>query len=186
MRTGPLTGGEVNESVRVASASGAEYVIRRAPEGLPDWHPSVEGQVAAMDMARRAGIPVPEVTYAEGRVLAYRYVDGEAIRPERCSPTLAREVGRLHGLLHERRGDGLGPVQGDGHSPKWSDDVVFRDMGGWAERLLALADPAPLRKPDIEAAAELLLSHQPTPRSRLVHGDASPGNTIVAGGAWRP
>ena len=149
---------------------------------MADWHPTVDGQVAAIEMARRAGVPVPDVLYASGRVLAYRYVQGASIRPGACPPEMARRVGRLHGRLHRIVGDGLGPVVADGRSARWSADAVFRDVGAWAERLLSAPDPSPIGKEDVEAAASLMLAHRPETEARLVHGDASPANTIVAAG----
>jgi aminoglycoside phosphotransferase (APT) family kinase protein len=174
-----LRGGEVNETVRVATTSGKRFVVRRAPENVADWYATIPGQVATMELARGVGVPVPEVVSASERILVYRYVEGTPIAPSACEPHLARAVGHVHGRLHGVRGDGCGPVQVDGRSPGWSGDVAFRDVRVWADRLLVLPDPNPLSTPDVEAAAELLSAYAPAPASRLLHGDASPGNTIV-------
>ena len=179
----PLTGGEVNEAYLVTSTAGARVVCRRAREEVADWHPTVEGQVAAMRLASEAGVPVPEVTFAEGRVLAYRYVDGAPAAPGQVTWSLARDVGRLHGLLHRRVGDGVGPVQADGSSAKWPADVAFGDVPRWVARLLA--DPACSgARRDVERAAAMIAAAQPKmrPRARLLHGDVSPANTILDGG----
>lgn len=176
----PLVGGEVNETYLVTSTTGERVVCRRAPESVADWHPTVEGQLAAIRLAREAGLPVPEVVFSSGRVLAYRYVDGAPPRPSDVTPTLARKVGRLHGLLHRQVGDGVGPVQADGTSAKWPVDVAFREVPRWVERLFA--QPALSgRRSEIEAAAALATAYEPMAQSRLLHGDASPTNTILEG-----
>lgn len=177
-----LAGGEINETYLVTSTSGDRVVCRLAPEVVADWHPDVEGQVAAMRLAREAGVPVPEVVFHSGRVLAYQYVVGAPPTPPEVTPMLAREVGRLHGLLHRHGGDGVGPVQADGTSARWPIDVAFRDVPGWVEQLLAqpaLSD----RAASLEAAANLVAGYHPHSQSRLLHGDVSPANTIVNGGA---
>lgn len=176
-----LVGGEVNETYLVTSTSGDRVVCRRAPEAVADWHPAVEGQVAAMQLAGGLGVPVPEVLYSSGRVLAYRYVDGAPPMPADVTPMLAREVGRLHGLLHRHVGDGFGPVQADGTSAKWPVGVTWREVPRWVEGLLAQPDLAG-RRSTIEEAAALVAAYAPKPQSRLLHGDVSPGNTILHGG----
>lgn len=170
--------GEVNETFRVILASGQDLVIRRCPEHVADWHATVRGQVAAMDLAREVGVPVPEVVYAEGRVLAYRFVRGASLAGGATSPELAREAGTVHGRLYNVRGDGLGPVQPDGRSPGWTAEVVFGGVAAWADRLRAASGLGPISRTDVDAAVGLLETRPPV-EARLLHGDASPGNTIV-------
>ena len=176
-----LGGGEVNETYLVTATSGERVVCRRAPEAVADWHPAVEGQVAAMHLAGGLGVPVPEVVFSSGRVLAYRYVDGAPPSPPDVTPILAREVGRLHGLLHRHVGDGVGPVQADGTSARWPVEVTWREVPRWVEGLLAQPDLAG-RRATIEEAAALVAAYAPEPQSRLLHGDVSPANTILDGG----
>jgi aminoglycoside phosphotransferase (APT) family kinase protein len=175
-----LDGGEVNETLQVTCASGSTLVARRAPAHVADWHPTIEGQVAAIERARAVGVPAPEVVYAKGRVLAYRHVAGEAPTGASVTPELAREIGRVHGLLHAVRGDGVGPVQADGTSAGWDARVAFAEVDQWVDRLRERRTV--LRQADVEAAAALLRSYDVPPTSRLLHGDASPGNTVVREG----
>lgn len=175
----PLAGGEVNETLLVRDGSGRRFVVRRAPEQVADWHPTIDGQVAAIDLARRAGVPVPEVVAASGRVLAYRYVEGRRLDGATVRPDEARATGRMHGLLHAVTGDGVGPVQADGRSARWPPDVAFADVAAWVEDLGRGGHPIPVD--DLEAAADLVSRHAGPAPSCLLHGDAGPANTIVAG-----
>lgn len=176
----PLAGGEINETFRVTCGT-ADLVVRRAPEPVADWHATVEGQRAAMALARRAGVPVPDVRYASGRILVYDYVTGRPLAESQCA-AFAAGAGRLHGLLHTVDGDGTGPVQADGSSARWTEDVFFAGVDTWVAKLTGMP-ASPVGRADVEAARSLLEHYKPEHRRRLVHGDASPFNLLAKDGA---
>lgn len=188
----PLTGGDLNESVVITTRDDDVLVARRPLRGESPWGPTVAGQVSAHRLARSCGVPVPEVVASEPGGMIYRYVPGRAISPGMAlhalegedhsaaeTPEIARAAGRMYGLLHNRQGTGLGPVQPDGSDPGWSADAYYRVVA--AAQLLERRPPG-VDPQDVEAAAEIIVARAPEPRSRLVHGDASPANTLVSGG----
>ena len=188
----PLIGGDLNESVVVTLRDGRRLVARRPLREDSPWAPTVAGQVAAHQLARSCGAPVPEIVASEPGGMIYRYVHGEVVGPgitlggltgpdhtSAEAPEIAAAAGRVYGLLHARRGEGLGPVQPDGSAPGGSPDAFYRIAA--AEQLLERRPPG-IAIDDIERAAEIVVSRAPAPRPRLVHGDASPANTLVADG----
>ena len=188
----PLLGGDLNESAVVTLDSGELFVARRPLREDSPWAPTVEGQVAAHRLAVSCGVPVPEVVASDPGGMIYRYVPGEVVSPGMQlhaldgpdhsgseTPEIARAAGLVYGRLHGVRGSGLGPVQPDGSHAEWMPSAYYRVVA--AEQLLERKPPG-IAPADIELAAEIIVSRAPEPRSRLVHGDASPANTLVVGG----
>lgn len=95
------------------------------------------------------------------------------------TPEIAWAAGLVYGRLHALKSSGLGPVQPDGSHAGWMPGAYYRVVA--AEQLLERGPPG-IAPVDIELAAEIIVGRAPEPRSRLVHGDASPANTLVAGG----
>jgi aminoglycoside phosphotransferase (APT) family kinase protein len=172
-----LAGGEVNATYRVRSGEEA-FVLRYQLAAPADWHPSVEGQVAALALARDAGVPVPEVVFSSPEVLIYHYIPGTMPTEDRTDPILAFQAGALHGRLHRIRGTGIGPVQADGSSPDWPEESAIREVPSWADRL-SRHPSSPMAPEEVEEAASLVLDHWSPQNHRLLHGDASIWNTLV-------
>lgn len=188
----PLLGGDLNESALITLRSGEILVARRPLREESPWGPTVRGQVAAQRLASSCGVPVPEIVATDAEGMIYRYVPGAVISPGMAlhalwgpdhsaaeTPEIARVAGRSYGLLHAHQGRGLGPVQPDGSDPGWTADAYSRVVA--AAQLLERR-PAGIAPDDIELAAEVISTRAPEPRSRFVHGDASPANTIVGDG----
>ena len=188
----PLLGGDLNECVLVTLVDGDLLVARRRLRAESLWGPTIEGQVTALRLAGACGVDVPEVVASDDTGMIYRYVPGEVIGPgvrlgsvdgrngpDRDgpeTPEVAAAAGRIYGRLHALHGEGLGPVQPDGSAAGWSADAYYRVAA--AEQLLARTPP-PIAAKVVERAAEIMVSRAPIPRSRFVHGDASPANTLV-------
>jgi aminoglycoside phosphotransferase (APT) family kinase protein len=186
-----LVGGDLNESVIVELVNEDRFVARHPRRPASPWAPNVAGQVAAHQLASEQGVPVPEIIGFDEVGLVYRYVSGRSIssgvalhrppvQPASETPDLAYNAGLIYGRLHQRVGRGLGPMQADRSDPAWPPASYFQALPQQAERLLArdLTDGA-LAAADIEATLALLTQHPIASRSRLVHGDASPANTLV-------
>jgi hypothetical protein len=136
---------------------------------------------------------VPEIVGYDADGLIYRYVPGRSISPgvtlnrdgDRSAdgvetPTLARRAGLTYGLLHLQRGRGLGAMQSDGGDPDWPPEAFFRVVPEQAARLLAQrSSETGISAADVETAAAILTRERWLSRSRLVHGDASPANTLI-------
>ncbi len=177
----PLEGGVFNISALVSTSLGS--IVLRSPRYLGDWNASPLGQRAAMELVRAAGLPVPEVIYADEDILAYLYVPGEAMTAAHAASGLAEQAGELFGRMHAIAAEGVGPVQPDGSSPDWPSSSYFGTAPDEIDRLLNTFDEAwGIRRADLELAAGLL-STPPILSGALVQGDAGPGNLVVADAA---
>ncbi|HUS61394.1 MAG TPA: phosphotransferase [Acidimicrobiales bacterium] len=177
----PLTGGEVNAAYRVRTAS-EDLVVRWVRGERASWHPDLAGEVAAMRLAATIGVPCPVVRFYDDEVLVTDYIEGAPMTEQQAASGLALEAGRLFGQLHAHIGRGCGPVQADGSDPGWPTNVFTQSVASEAEEVLARAErlPAELDPSDVATAAELVEGLDLPLRARLVHGDASLTNTLVA------
>ncbi len=187
---GPLVGGDLNDSVVVEIAGGERLVVRRPRAPGSPWLPTVGGQVAAHRLAQECGVPVAQIVATSQEGIVYRYVPGQPIGPgialgadpsgSTIPPLLAEKAGATYGLLHARRGRGLGAIQPDGSASGWPEEGYFDVTVDRATRILQLgADSLGLNQVDLETASEILSNRRPAVRSRFIHGDASPANTII-------
>lgn len=179
-RADALEGGELNETLLVTT--GADRFVARRPLHHLRWQAPLLGQAAAIERLRQASVPVPELVHVDDELMVHRFVPGHAMTEAEADGGLGRRVGELLAAMHAMEGDGLGPVQPDGTSPGWSSAAYFDEIPGQVERLLATFDERwGIRREDVEGAGALL-ANPPALRSRLVHGDAGPGNVVVDGG----
>jgi aminoglycoside phosphotransferase (APT) family kinase protein len=178
----PLAGGEIHTVVRVTTTVD-DLVVRLERSEPPDWHPTQDGEIAAMRLAEQAGVRTPTVVTADPGLLIYRHVNGRPLADadSEAAGKLARQAGREFGRLHSIHGNGLGPVQADGSNPGWPPDTFIQSVPTEAASLRALPDRLDLEL--VDAGVELIDQLRPTMRSRLVHGDASPTNVIIHGNA---
>ena len=187
---GPIVGGDLNDSVLVKIAGGDRLVVRRPRAPGSPWLATVAGQVAAHRLACECGVPVAQIVASSQDGLVYRYIPGQTIGPgmtlgavpsgSTTSRLLAEKAGATYGLLHARHGRRLGAIQPDGSAPGWAAEGYSEVAIDTATRILRLgAHDLGLRQADLETAAEILSDRRPIVRSRFIHGDASPANTLI-------
>ena len=166
-----LSGGCLNEIVRITLADGREAVVKEGPS------PKAE---AAMLMAIAAsGAPAPAVLAVSGEALVLEVVPtGGSLH------SAWRSLGEAAATLHSARGGSYGWPENYafGHAAivnEWSD----RWPAFWAERRLlpSCGHIAPALARRIEALAADLPDRLPAePPPALLHGDLWNGNVLVA------
>lgn len=185
-----LHGGDLNESVLINLNNGRLLVARYQLSPSP-WLPTVGGQVTAMNLAAQQGIIVPKVVAFDDEGMIYEYIHGRPLgagkpitklQPSKHSesPQQAYEAGKQYGLLHKLHGSGIGVIQADGSSAGWPPGSYF-EVGAKKAQAVSQQDLSQLgiSQTVMKKAAQLLATKLPEPRSRLIHGDASPANTIL-------
>jgi aminoglycoside phosphotransferase (APT) family kinase protein len=188
VRIEPLVGGDLNESVIVSVGSGERFVARRPLSPGSPWAPDIAGQVAAYRLAAEAGAPVPEIvgwdstallsvcSRSADRARAALWRDISDLGAETIDPQTAYRAGLAYRRLHARRGWGLGAMQPDGSHPGWARNNYF---GPAQDAAAALLEQLGITPDNVRTAAAVLGSREWPLRSRLVHGDASPANTLI-------
>ncbi|MCX4094958.1 phosphotransferase family protein [Nocardia sp. alder85J] len=177
-----LTGGASRQvyAVTARDDTGAtrRAVLRRDPPGHGDAD-RMRAEAACLRAAAAAGVPVPAVLGngdtapgIESPYLLMELVSGESIPRklqrdpefERLRPGLARELGRVLGLIHRTPLDTLDML--DDGDPLAALEQIYRD----------LAEPRPV----VEMGLRWLREHAPVARpNALVHGDFRLGNFLV-------
>ena len=180
VRVESLSGGEQNAVIRVTTST-RDVVVRWLRAARPTWHPDLGGEFAAMQLAASVGVRVPPVLHYDDTTLVYEHIAGRPMRVADAPGEGSTAAGRQYGLLHRIERAGFGPVQPDGADPGWAWEVFCRDVMSEAENLVALSGEVKgeLNVDEVCAAAELVIAASPDLRPRLVHGDASPSNTLV-------
>ena len=103
----PLQGGTINQVYRVESASGV-FVLKQYAHSTLD-RDGLERVVAAQELARKAGLPVPEtVPTPAGQAFVQkdghfyvlsRFVEGRLYPPGTMPSRAARRMGEMHARL---------------------------------------------------------------------------------------
>lgn len=176
-----LSGGTSQET-SVIEAGDETYVLRRAPDAVPEAHPFAVGlpvEVGGIRAAAAHGVPTPKVLYplepsdglGDGYVM--RHIPGETLAPrllrdaafDSLRPTLTRACGAALARIHSVPVQGLPPLRT--HTP--------------ATRLQHLHDSyaaQPDRRPVFELAFQWLTAHLPADPG-LVHGGFRNGNLMI-------
>lgn len=176
-----LTGGASRETWAARTHSGVgerTVVLRRDPPGHGE-PARMRAEAACLRAAADAGVPVPTLIAAgddapgiDAPYLVTDMVAGEAIarkiqRDEEFATVrghLAREMGRVLGLIHRTPTDTLDML--DDRDPVDLIETIYRDVD----------DP----RPAVETGLRWLRDHRPGRRpDTLVHGDFRMGNLLI-------
>lgn len=184
LRLRRLSGGASQETW-VIEAGEETFVLRRAPDAVPEVNPFAVGlpvEVGVIRAAAAHGVPAPDVLYAlepadglgDGYVM--RHIPGETLAPrllrdaayDAVRPTLARACGAAMARIHAVPVDALPPLRT--YTPE--------------TRLQLLHDSyaaQPDRRPVFELAFQWLTANLPSDpgRAGLVHGDFRNGNLMI-------
>jgi aminoglycoside phosphotransferase (APT) family kinase protein len=172
-----LSGGASRETYLCACASRGELVLQTEHAGKPSGEPP--GQVALLQAAARAGVPVPSVVAhgSDDPLLGAAWTLVEALAgttdPKQIidaatvngAPTLIDSVAHALALVHRMPADPL-------LAPLVEDPLAqLRSL------YTRLGEP----HPTFEVAFRALGADRPSQRRTLVHGDFRMGNLMVAG-----
>ena len=191
-----VTRGEINEVWAVQSADGQALVVR-----ICRLRPHFEDERWAIDAARAAGVPAPEVL-----LIAPFEIDGQTVEvgvqrrlpgrgldevlfgarpPEAVDVhTWMRAAGALLAGIHGVSVDGFGHLDSAGHAadPTWSRFLDFAERGGDQIRSAAVANG--LEVSQFDAAKDVIRRHREVYDGhppKLVHGDFHPKHLLVHG-----
>jgi aminoglycoside phosphotransferase (APT) family kinase protein len=180
----PVPGGASRETWLVEGERG-RWVLRRDPEGSVSLVPIGE-EFALIDLAREAGVPVPEPIALEpagGRFgsagMLMSFVEGTSVAPrilrkpeyegarDRLTGQLADALARIHSI---------DPAELAGVLPDPGSDPALAQIDEWERQLDEIGAPLPA----VELGLRWLRANAPEPsKPCLVHGDFRLGNFIV-------
>jgi aminoglycoside phosphotransferase (APT) family kinase protein len=188
-----LEGGHSNLTYALTDAFGAEFVIRRPPEGplLPKAHDMFR-EYRIIDALHPVGVPVARpVVYCDDREVCERHfyvmskVGGQALYSgEQTAP-------RLDATARARVGESFIGVLAQIHSVDPAsvgldelgrhEGYVARQLTTWYGSWVASADDAGYDDPDVHRLHDSLMANLPEQGpARVVHGDYGVHNTMVA------
>ena len=178
----PIPQGWGNESWKVDSALGPLIAkIGRQWSDVAKWRASAR----ALDLARGAGVPVPELLEfvdsleaLDGRIFrVFRYIEGTTARADAPAP-LFRELGATMRRLHSIEVSGFTSRLGDDGFARWSEFLEHRwpAMIGRAER--AGVDPTLIARSH-DVATALAADVDSVVRPALCHRDLYFDNVLV-------
>jgi aminoglycoside phosphotransferase (APT) family kinase protein len=180
----PVPGGASRETWLVEGERG-RWILRREPEGSVSLV-SIAEEFTLIDLAREAGVPVPEPLALEpagGRFgsagMVMSFVEGTSVAPRILrKPEFEAVRGNLTGKLAEAlaRIHSIDPAALDGVLPDPGPDPALAQIEEWERQLDEIGEPLPA----VELGLRWLRANAPEPAEpRLAHGDFRLGNFIV-------
>jgi len=155
-----------------------EVIVRISHESQPRF----AGERWALDAARAAGVPTPQVLLVDGGFCVEEKLPGErldVVLRDRWPGRAIEQLGDLLGRIHSVPMDGFGYVQSDGRGT--ATEFPLLDVLGEHAALNAIANSCDI---DVDRAVATLRTHAPAatwPAPCLVHGDFTMDNVLVDG-----